>query len=426
MAPPASRRASSTPSSRMARSCALTALLLCILLPAEAGVTAGPDACELAPGGMAALRSQLLTRAVSYAALARPWLGLNVSDAWARRSPHSAALREVEDAVEAIGELRPAPSSSTLWEACVEHAMGILDRVARDHAQELRALVGRLLHIVARLDEATRSGPWSADYSALHHVMVLYRAGGRYDLATAIHAAAWRWHYTPPRPIPRHLLADWRLISLPPICPTIPRAEGVLRGGLLASLVGRRLVGALAGDWRVLAAEARWAVFSGDVWPSIITQKRWQGLRLYAAGYGWNAAACAQLPAACGLLRGRLASEHPQVRDWLFGPFRGLPNDEEVTLFALHPRSEVPVHSGQYGRLNLHLCLLGCEEAYLELGGGPRRGGQRIHYRAGEMIAFDDALQHGVENLGASTRIMLAIGSLHPGLTRAHHRHCDD
>ena len=99
-------------------------------------------------------------------------------------------------------------------------------------------------------------------------------------------------------------------------------------------------------------------------------------------------------------------------------------NAEEITLFNLHWRSHVPPHYGSPERINVHLCLLNCEESYLELAGGPALGGERVPYREGEMIAFDDAVAHGIENLGHASRVILTVGVLHPRLS-SEHRVCE-
>ena len=69
--------------------------------------------------------------------------------------------------------------------------------------------------------------------------------------------------------------------------------------------------------------------------------------------------------------------------------------------------------------------MLNCLDSYLELGGGQALGGERMRYSEGELtelIAFDDSTLHGIENLGTTSRVVLVIGVLHPGLTAAHNQ----
>jgi hypothetical protein len=233
--------------------------------------------------------------------------------------------------------------------------------------------------------------------------------------------------------------------------------------------------------------QARALTFAGDIWPRLSKQAKWQGRTLYTAGEGWSEAECAGAPTICGALRGSMRTEAAEVWEELAGTIaEGSANEEEegmrplipvssssssssvrtlctrssasssvqVTLFSLAPRSEAPTHTGQYARVNLHMCLLNCEEARaspsslllmriwsralparehdgrpraqaaLETRGGPAHGGQRVVYRPGELLAFDDGHLHGVENGGERPRVLLAIGVLHPATSREHRLGC--
>ena len=149
---------------------------------------------------------------------------------------------------------------------------------------------------------------------------------------------------------------------------------------------------------------------------------RWQGVKLYNVNQKWDPANCQRVPQTCELLRGRLRSERPTIIHELNEKVASVIefNVEEVVIFSLSGRSHVPPHVGSPLRVNVHLCLLHCEESYLEVGGGPSLGGARVSYQQGELLAFDDAVMHGIENLGQEARVILTIGVLHPELSKEH------
>ena len=241
-----------------------------------------------------------------------------------------------------------------------------------------------------------------------------YLLGGRFDLLMGLHTAADRW--TDLR------LQSW--VRLPPLCPPLP-LNGLVVGNAVDELLSPGLAATLRQSWRQIAEEVRALHFQGNAWPGISRLDTWQAITLYRMRGGWTDT-CSRMPITCQLLGGRLRSDVPggdgeepwKALDAVRASRSG--NDEEVTVFSLRGRSHVPPHVGSPLRVNVHLCLLNCFESYLELGGGPSLGGDRVRYSEGELLAFDDAVMHGIENLGTTSRVLLAIGVLHPKLTAAH------
>ena len=83
-------------------------------------------------------------------------------------------------------------------------------------------------------------------------------------------------------------------------------------------------------------------------------------------------------------------------------------------MFRLAAHQQVPVHTGQAWRANVHLCLLHCEHAKIIVADVAQE------YTAGELLAFDDASLHTVRNAGGHDRILLAVGVFHPNIGSMH------
>ena len=240
---------------------------------------------------------------------------------------------------------------------------------------------------------------------------VNYIVGGRHDLLMDLHTAvAEKWPELGPQ--------AWARAQ--PLCPPLPR-YGLIKGRVVDDLLAPGLAATLRRTWRQIATEARALQFQGNAWPSISSMGTWQSTVLYRRAHGWTE--CARMPLTCRLLHGRLRTDQPGgARELHEGLHTRSGNEEEVAVFSLRGRSHVPPHLGSSARVNVHLCLLNCLDSYLELGGGQALGGERMRYSEGELIAFDDSTLHGIENLGTTSRVVLVIGVLHPGLTAAHNQ----
>merc|ERR1711924_68382 len=125
---------------------------------------------------------------------------------------------------------------------------------------------------------------------------------------------------------------------------------------------------------------------------------------------GWHKKPCSVMKTLCRILKGRMESEskHRRPRNKEEGVTHT--NDETVTFFSVSPNGWVPVHSGQDCRVNIHLCLINCEKAWVQSGGEPKR-----YYKAGELIAFHDGVDHEIVNEDRDrSRITVHIAVLHP------------
>ena len=86
--------------------------------------------------------------------------------------------------------------------------------------------------------------------------------------------------------------------------------------------------------------------------------------------------------------------------------------DEAVILFRVKAGGMANLHNGQDARVNVHMCLLNCNESTLIVAGDAHR------YTAGHLVAFEDRAMHEILNAGEQDRILLAVAVLHPDLER--------
>lgn len=159
-------------------------------------------------------------------------------------------------------------------------------------------------------------------------------------------------------------------------------------------------------DLEALLRDAQWPRRVLAAYPTLtVPGGRWDMLPLYN-NRCWNEGVCALMPRAAELLRGQLpgAAHVPRLPYIVY-------NSEEVTLFRTTPGTKVLLHNGGVNaRLNVSLGLKGCAGAWLEV------AGERREWRAGEVLAFDDSVDHAVHHLGEEDRWVLTVGVMHPDL----------
>jgi aspartyl/asparaginyl beta-hydroxylase (cupin superfamily) len=84
----------------------------------------------------------------------------------------------------------------------------------------------------------------------------------------------------------------------------------------------------------------------------------------------------------------------------------------EVFFSRLLPGTHIPPHFGVSNhRLTLHLPLIVPEGCSI------RVGAQTLHWREGELLAFDDSFEHEAWNRGTSERVVLIFETHHPDLS---------
>ena len=66
------------------------------------------------------------------------------------------------------------------------------------------------------------------------------------------------------------------------------------------------------------------------------------------------------------------------------------------------------MHFGQDVRVNVHLCLVGCNASEITV------AGETLPYSDGSFFAFEDRADHEIFNRGSEDRLNLVIGVLHP------------
>jgi hypothetical protein len=186
-----------------------------------------------------------------------------------------------------------------------------------------------------------------------------------------------------------------------------PTPESVLPGGTAT---------ALQAQYSQITTEARAAApelaTQPGAFPGITSGTQWTKLVLYSAAKGWDPKLCAVMPTVCELLRGKLRTEQPEVRalyqrDGSMLTMSG--NDEEVVLFRVKAQGMATLHQGQDPRVNVHLCLLNCNQSKILV------AGEVMNYHDSAFFAFEDRADHEIINMDADQdRINLAIGVLHP------------
>lgn len=216
---------------------------------------------------------------------------------------------------------------------------------------------------------------------------------------------------------PEHLYGDWQVTPSPPFCPALRRL-GLVTGAEVDALLAPGLADDLRKNFEQLAKEAKKFNFLGDAYPNIIRQGTWQQVHLYTVRDGW-AAVCKRLTKTiCRLIRGRLRSEQQEFKQAFRHHLGAQHHDEAVTLFSVAPGGWVPLHQGQDKRINVHICLWKCNKAWIEV------AGRRHYYKMGELLAFDDPMDHEIVNTDLHhPRLVLGLGVLHPDL-RPEHKPC--
>ena len=90
-------------------------------------------------------------------------------------------------------------------------------------------------------------------------------------------------------------------------------------------------------------------------------------------------------------------------------------NDEAVVVFAVSGNNgRVWFHNGQAARVNVHLCLSGCNQSQIRV-----NAGTIMNYSDGSLFAFEDRASHEIFNGGQEERVNLAVGVLHPDNSQA-------
>ena len=386
-------------------------------------IEADPAIAQLSPGEEQA--AQLLKQAIEYVEQVRSTtiIGPVVSRAWDEATPSQPALAALHALAIKVSKIsEPTPHHN--WP--ITHLGGQLETLAvSTGALELKAFSGMLrdrdflldtLNFQARLDHLTA-------------VMGHFVAAGREDLGQKyfdrqVGAGGPLDSSIAPANV-HHLVEHWwygRCAAT--MCPPL-RPFGALEGTDVDKILPAGLADTLRLNFGGLADEARTFLKEepGDIWPGILSGGHWQGAVLYrssifvdegrARDAAWNNHGCGKLPLTCSLIRGRLRSEAWGFRKGSMDLTEPM-NQEEVTYFSLGPNQFVPQHTGQQGRVNVHLCLLNCERSFVET------NFTKLQYRTGELMAFDDGLFHSIQNHDpVHTRVILAIGVMHPQRTES-------
>jgi len=315
-------------------------------------------------------------------------IGPVVSRAWERETPSHSALATLEISAADVAAI---PEPTQYGNEPVEALIDSVEEFALSGALELHVLAAILRSHPSRLVNLD----FEQRFAYVSTAVGSFVAGRREDLARAYFAketgvgGAIDRSAAPPHV--QHLLRDWWFGRTPwPVCPPLAATESA-EGQAVDALLPDGLAADLRRHWEQIAAEARQLLSQrgelGDIWPRIYPGGHWQGVPLYLSSLlvnqrrqqnatwreGNQRPGCRKFPFTCGLLRGRMRSERWGLRTTTHAPR----NEEEVTFFLLGPSQVVPHHTGQQGRVNVHLCLLNCERAAVQA------NGSTLQYRAG-------------------------------------------
>ena len=147
---------------------------------------------------------------------------------------------------------------------------------------------------------------------------------------------------------------------------------------------------------------AAWFGKSADA--ELVVSGWWRQLALLRQPEGWNATVCGALPTTCGLLEAFYATDEGA---------REL--GEKVKIFELGPGARLLPHYGPTNtRLLMHFLV-----SRPPAGRSTLRVGRVTHEwgEPGEMVIFDDSIEHEVSNEGEhAPRVVLAVQLKHPQL----------
>jgi len=141
-----------------------------------------------------------------------------------------------------------------------------------------------------------------------------------------------------------------------------------------------------------------------SAYPNLISAGgTWEMITLFTRK-SWDPKVCEALPNIARLLQ-----------DALPGNKAGLPNivynSEEVSIFRVTPGTTVLRHNGGVNaRVNVTIGLRGCQGCFLEV------RNERREWADGEVMAFDDSVDHAVIHEGPEDRWVLTVGIMHPQL----------
>mmetsp|Transcript_68729 Transcript_68729/g.201224 ORF Transcript_68729/g.201224 Transcript_68729/m.201224 type:complete len:625 (-) Transcript_68729:81-1955(-) len=92
--------------------------------------------------------------------------------------------------------------------------------------------------------------------------------------------------------------------------------------------------------------------------------------------------------------------------------------NERLMWSVVDPHAMIATHSGEAVRINIQMCVHGCDGAKLYL------NGTTVPYHRGKVIAFQDSFRHTIVNRGDTPRWVFQITVTHPDLGRAWHEEC--
>lgn len=158
-----------------------------------------------------------------------------------------------------------------------------------------------------------------------------------------------------------------------------------------------------------------------DIYPVTNLDKVWVGLNFLQNHGTWREDKCKLAPRTCeavrqqGILRrgehDLLTSACSRVDDMIL---------EKVMWTVVEPEARFAAHSGETFRINVQMCVHGCEQAEL------RVNGTVVPYVKGRALAWQDSFRHEVTNHGSEARWVFQITLAHPDYRRVSEEACRD
>jgi len=151
-----------------------------------------------------------------------------------------------------------------------------------------------------------------------------------------------------------------------------------------------------------------------DAYPfSGSTDRSWLALHFVLYGH-WKEDVCALAPKTCSVFRepGLFAD----TEDVGGCPSMGI--NERLMWTVVEPGGRLAAHSGESWRINIQMCVSGCEGAELHI------NGTVFPYLFGKAMAWQDSFRHTVVNHGDTPRWVMQVTVTHPDLRQAWEEEC--
>ncbi|KAF4723185.1 hypothetical protein FOZ63_010235 [Perkinsus olseni] len=263
------------------------------------------------------------------------------------------------------------------------------------------------LHPVCTAEFATKS-PFQERATQYHYAtsLVLLKQSGHWDLAEQFFEEAQKYEWSSERPIGWTSILQTPAIFIPDLRPPQVWWDSQEELSMNEVLLENRAV--IERELRASIRGVRWTM--QDVQPMLTDPGgKWQQYQLYT-----ERAPTAFSDSIFPKTSRRLIKALPG-RTRATKSFQGLPyvsyNNEEITIIRMTPGTKVVRHNGgSNARLTSIMGLIGCEGVWVGCGDDERE------IKPGEIITFDDSVDHWYRHDGTEEHWHIVVGTMHPDL----------